>query len=256
MRSRGLGPVVGGRALLLVAVTALSAGAAPAAGETVTVVATRDATLFQDTDGDTASGAGPALFAGMNSQRNIRRALVRFDLADRVPRGSRVVEAELKLLVLNAPNRTVQPMTVHRLLGDWGEGESFSEGGLGDAATTGDATWIHAFFPGTPWRAPGGDFEPEASAAANVPPEGPVAWTGALLVDDVQAWIDEPESAFGWLLRGEETEPASARRFGSREDSDPADRPALVVKFIPPDRQRESTWGREKARWRTPRSGN
>jgi hypothetical protein len=49
---------------------------------------------------------------------------------------------------------------------------------------------------------------------------------------DVQSWIDNPSSNFGWLLRStSEASPKTARRFGSREDF--LNTPLLRIEYEP-----------------------
>jgi hypothetical protein len=47
----------------------------------------------------------------------------------------------------------------------------------------------------------------------------------------VQAWLADPTSNHGWLLRGDETAGGSSKRFESRESPDPSLQPVLVVEF-------------------------
>jgi hypothetical protein len=51
------------------------------------------------------------------------------------------------------------------------------------------------------------------------------------MVADVQGWLDTPANNHGWILIGPE-DVQSAKRFGSRENSDVALRPALVLEFV------------------------
>jgi hypothetical protein len=48
----------------------------------------------------------------------------------------------------------------------------------------------------------------------------------------VQGWIDAPASNHGWLLRGDESQTATAKAFGTREESTASHRPALTVTFM------------------------
>ncbi|MBL8746907.1 MAG: hypothetical protein JNK58_11190, partial [Phycisphaerae bacterium] len=50
---------------------------------------------------------------------------------------------------------------------------------------------------------------------------------------EVQSWVVDPGSNFGWLILGNESAPSTAKRFDSRENDDPAFRPVLTVTFIP-----------------------
>jgi hypothetical protein len=53
-------------------------------------------------------------------------------------------------------------------------------------------------------------------------------------VADVQSWLDDPATAFGWLVTGNEIDLNTAKKFGSREAIDPALRPRLAVEYTAP----------------------
>ena len=48
---------------------------------------------------------------------------------------------------------------------------------------------------------------------------------------DVQRWLDDPATNFGWLLLGDESENQTTKRFDSKENPDQEDRPILTVEF-------------------------
>jgi len=103
--------------------------------------------------------------------------------------------------------------------------------GGGGLAANGDATWLHASYPSIFWNSPGGDFVPQPSATRTVGTLGFHTWqTSIALVADVQHWLQNPNANFGWLMLGEESSP-SAKRFDTREATDPALRPRLIVHF-------------------------
>ncbi len=223
---RGAGWTLG--SLLLGALIACAH--APRAGaDSVAIVASRDNTLFQDADGDTSNGSGPVFFAGNNNQSRTRRALLRFDLAAHLDAEVRVDSVSLRLQVSSAPNATPQLFTLHPMLGDWGEGTSYALGGSGAPAAPTDATWLHAFYPSTFWAGPGGDFLLPASSTQTVGGVGAYDWTSPGMLDDVRAWVSGAVENFGWMIRGGEGDPATVRRFESRESLVPADRPTLTV---------------------------
>lgn len=232
-----------------VAALALSAGAAGAGS--ITVFPAADNTLFEDADGDTSNGAGPALFAGSNNQNGgrIRRILLRFDFAARLPHDAVIDKVSLRLFLSRTSDAIPRLMSLHRVTANWGEGASSANGGTGARAREGDATWIHAFYPLQPWQSPGGDFWPVASATRMVDDVGVVTFAGSELLADVRAWRDQPNSNFGWIIRGDENEPGTARRFDSREADDPNSRPALTIQFSTPDPPRTMSWGLLKARY-------
>lgn len=56
-----------------------------------------------------------------------------------------------------------------------------------------------------------------------------------MMASDVQAWLDDPNSNFGWIVIGDELpNQSSAKRFDSRESSDTGNRPVLTIEFEPP----------------------
>lgn len=225
--SRSVGSVRIAALLILLTFSTVSASGA----EIVTLMPERDATLFEDVTGTTASGSGPTLFVGDNRILVTRRALVRFDLASLIPPDAVVLSVELGLHVSDAPDETPRDVTLHRVLVDWGEGSSASSGGGGAVALAGDATWLHRFYPGRYWANPGGDFEPSSSARAMLGSAGWQSWSGCGLVQDVQGWIDDPSSNHGWLLKGEEGTASSARGLSSSENQQPELHPYLRIEY-------------------------
>ena len=228
-------PAMAGVGVLICAL-AIAAGGTDAFAELAFVRPCRDATLIEDPAGALANGAGPAIFSGrINSvSRSIRRALLAFDVAAAVPPGSTVTGARL-WLNLSATSGGPATVGLHRLLQDWGEGPSASSGGGGAPAAPGDSTWIHRFFDDVFWTLPGGDFAPESRGEAVVDQPGLYVWgTTPGMVADVQSWLDQPDSAHGWILLGDETAPQTVKRFDSREAQEEANRPLLEIEFVPP----------------------
>lgn len=160
---------------------------ATAAAETVSIEASRDATMIQHPDGALANGAGPALFAGRNNQdeNSIRRALVHFDIAGVVPRPAIIQDVRL-VLYLTPSNTGPREIRVHRVLADWSEGASSSSGGGGDDAGPGDVTWIHRTYDTDFWTISGGQFVGHPSAALDVSDPGYFTWEGRGLTRDVR----------------------------------------------------------------------
>lgn len=206
-----------------------------AAAGTVTVVADRDATLFEHPDGALASGAGLSLFAGRNNfaDNGVRRGLLRFDLAGTLPPGGRQTVETVVLVVTNLTESNAAPREyrLHRVLADWGEGGSSSAGGGGAPAEPGDATWIHTFHAQDFWLQNGGQFDGEPSARLIVAGPGTYRFESPQLARDIAQWAEKPELNFGWILIGDETTRQTVRAFGSRENPDPAVRPLLEITF-------------------------
>jgi hypothetical protein len=224
---------------ICVRVAALSLGfsSAALADETVLLGASRDNTLYESADGSLSSGGGITLFAGRTNQPaglSLRRGLLNFDVAASLPAGAVITDVALTLYSDQFSNTQDETVSVHRLLADWGEGDSVPPGGgLGGPAATGDATWLHTFYPSQTWTSPGGDFVSGASASAIVGGAGFYVWSSPQMIADVQLWIDTPGSAFGWLLAGNESAARSAKRFATREEATPEWRPLLRVNWIP-----------------------
>lgn len=231
---------------LLLAASTLVDSAATAG--VLTVEARRDNTLFEDAEGDTSNGSGPSLFAGRNSQGRVRRALVLFDVESSLPPGALVDSATLQLHLSSSSDPSPRVTRVHRVLASWGEGASVSGGGGGAPAEHDDATWLHAFFPGTFWTSPGGDFATPPSASLTVAGEGDWAWRDPRLTADVQAWLAEGEN-HGWVVIGDETGHGTARRFDSREYPNPDRRPRLTLHYSMVTQALPLSWGGLKQRF-------
>ncbi|QOJ18716.1 MAG: hypothetical protein HRU76_14480 [Phycisphaeraceae bacterium] len=212
-------------------------GPASARADQVVLVADRDNTLYERPAGDVSNGAGQRFFAGRTGQQvdGVRRGLLRFDVAGAVPPGSVITGVTLRLNMsrTRAGNRTV---SIHRLLSDWGEGPSdaFGEEGDGTTAEPGDATWLHRFHDTVFWTQPGGDYVAAASASRVVGGLGAYVWGSTpAMVADVQAWLDNPGSNFGWIVIGDESTTTTAKRFDSREHPTQANRPRLTIDYLP-----------------------
>ncbi|MQG84062.1 MAG: hypothetical protein FI702_12185 [SAR202 cluster bacterium] len=122
---------------------------------------------------------------------------------------------------------------LHILTTDWGVGESKAAGGQGGRTTaqTGDATWIHTHDTAM-WTNASGDFVAEASAATSVGGLGKYEWSSDQMNADVQAWLDDAATNFGWILIGNENKIKTANRFDTMESSESA-WPTLTIEFTP-----------------------
>ncbi len=222
-----------GIASFLMCMIALSA----AAQSEVMLEPSKDNTLYQDVEGAFSNGAGNHMFAGRTNESTnfLRRALVHFDVSQ-IPAGSTANTVELTMRMSRAISGA-HSIALHRVSVDWGESTSDAPGQEGGnpraAAEPGDATWIHTFSPSSNWQTAGGDFEPSASATASVAGVGNYTWTStAALVSDVQQWVDNASSNFGWIVIGAEDIATSAKRFDTRESTSP---PQLRIQYQPPN---------------------
>lgn len=196
----------------------------------------RDTSIFSFLD--QAGGASSGLFTGRTGASAggaANRALLAFDLSS-IPADADIVSVELRLFQQQAANGSGdRTLTLHRLTADWGEAGSNAGSGLGAPPEPGDATWTKRFHPDVFWDAAGGDFAgtPSASAVSPQATEVYVSWTGSGLEDDVEAWLEDPDDNHGWILVGDESEPQTGRKFGSRETGNLDGRPTLIVTYEP-----------------------
>ncbi|QDT71580.1 PEP-CTERM sorting domain-containing protein [Lacipirellula limnantheis] len=241
------------RFLWMLAAVAALPGRQPAMAMTMTLGAKQDATMFQNNP-DNGSGGGNGLFAGTNgAQTSPRRALIAFDVAAGLPSSVVIHDVELTLFLGQFPNvGAVASSTIglHPVTSSWGEGltqlqtppnDTFGGLGQGAAALDGDVTWnnrFHSATTPTAWTNPGGDFEPTSSASTVVTRNlntGYVWNSTDALIDDVQGWLDAPQSNFGWMLKNaDEVTPATFRGFYSSQTATPQLRPHLTVSFSLP----------------------
>lgn len=212
------------------------------------LIADRNNTLYEtdmdepDDLNEFSNGGGIFLFAGrtnIDAGFRLRRGLIHFDLSS-VPAGSEIIFAELTLFQSKSPPDAFPVITsLHRLLEEWGEGESNAIGaeGQGAPAQPGDATWFHRIYDSLLWTDAGGTFEVAASASTTVGQAlEDYTWNcSSDLVDDVQAWLDNSAVNFGWIIIGNEDGGGNARRFNSRNNADEETRPRLRVVYRPPE---------------------
>jgi len=217
---------------LAVAAALSSLGGSLASAGIVNINPSKDNTLYEydPLDGDRSNALGFHFFAGETGMNELRRGVLAFDIAGNVPSGSTITAVSFSVNMSRTPTNTAYVVELHRLLADWGEGTSVAPGEEGDGApaTPNDATWRHRFFDTIFWSTQGGDFSATVSASQMVGQVGQYTWSSAQMVADVQAWLDNPASNFGWLMLGDETAIATAKRFDTRESASP---PMLTIEF-------------------------
>jgi len=200
----------------------------------INIFPSKDNTLYQynPNEGDLSNALGNHFFTGTTGFGEIRRGVLAFDIAGNIPPGSTITAASLSLNMSRGFNGTARTTELHKLLADWGEGTSQAPGeeGSGAPATANDATWRHRFYDTVFWTTQGGDFSPTVSASQSVGPAGQYMWSSAQMVADVQSWLDNPASNFGWLVLGDESTSPTAKRFDTRESASP---PVLTIDYVP-----------------------
>lgn len=193
----------------------------------------KDATLIQEITPELATGSSEFIYVGrIQRDLGIRRGLVQFDLST-IPANATIQTVVIKLFVVKGRADTMD-LKVHRVTNSWGEGSSNSFGGAGGAAALNDATWVSRFF-GTSlkWTSQGGDYLSTISASKMLSEEGNVSYeiTDAQLVSDVVFWLNNPSLNHGWLL--EDDTALSAKAIASRQNTNAAIRPQLIIQWTP-----------------------
>ncbi len=239
-----------------------------ACAELLSMTSSKDNTLYEYDPADPQSplnsnGSGDFFSAGRNRSRSlIRRGLIQFDLSS-IPTGAVVVPATaaLTLEVIDMPKRDTtgesRDFWLVRLDRDWGEGASEANAGVSGAgsgapAMEEDATWLHTMYdpaihdPRNPNPVDPG-YWPQEGALGNVPLDptvygdpagtvpaapylGPVTFALPAMEADINAWVANPTSNFGWIVLGDErigdSSRSSNRGFASGEH---ADHPPLLT---------------------------
>ena len=200
----------------------------------INITPSKDNTLYEynPDDGDRSNALGLHFFAGNTAEPEIRRGVIAFDIAGNIPPGSTIIAVTLSLNMSRTAFDDPRTIELHDLLADWGEGTSMAPGEEGDGApaTPNDATWRHRFFDTIFWTNEGGDFSATVSATQSVGPIGQYTWSSPQMIADVQSWLDNPSSNFGWLVLGDESTTATSKRFDTRESASP---PVLTIQYIP-----------------------
>jgi hypothetical protein len=220
---------------------ALAAGAlfiASARADTITLGANHDNTLYQDPMGSLSNGAGDGVYAGKSGQNLVRRGLMSFSLTSGGPQGTGIpvgstITAVTLTLRMSRTTAGATPVALHGTQAAWGEAGSVGSGS-GATAAPGDATWTYRFSNTSSWSVAGGDFRESASAVTSVADVGVYTWSTEEMVGDVQEWLNNPATNFGWTIVGDETTLATAKKFDSRESATPGAAPSLVVVYTAP----------------------
>lgn len=222
--------------LLIVLATALFANESFSVQDTARMYPSADNTLYEDASGSLSNGVGQYLFTGTTVTSLKRRGVVKFNFVDIIPPCANIVSVTLRLHM----SRTIsadQTVELRKLHQDWGEGDSdaLGEEGTGTAAEPFDATWKHTFYDDQFWSRDGGDFSDSVSASIPVGANGFYTWgSTSKMVEDAQGWLSDPASNAGWLLLGNESLFATAKRFDSRENDSISFRPFLTVIYDNP----------------------
>ena len=212
-------------AVIVTTASLLWTPAASAAIATIEAVNIQDNTVAEGDFPDNSSGACDSIFAGDTDNAFARRALMRFDVGAQIPPGATINSVTLTLTTTRGGNNVDSTMDLHPLNAAWVEGSnSCGTRGGGQGESGGD---------GVTWNTQPG-FGPSSGSAQSVG-GNPVVWNSTTaMVADVEGWVNNPGTNFGWIVIGDENtlpenpDDETAKRFDSSEGGAP---PVLVIDF-------------------------
>lgn len=158
----------------------------------------------------------------------VRRSIVRWDLAGYLPLGSDVLAATVELYRFDGYAENDMPVALYRLTREWVEGSGVTPW-PGPGYVADGATWIEAG-PGIPWTAPGGDYDPTVVGHATLPAGTGNGWVRWDATAAVAAWVEQGQPNHGLLLRPLSGD-YSYHYYHSRDAESVALRPRLVVTY-------------------------
>lgn len=202
---------------------AILLSAASVRADSLILNAANDTTLFATSAGNNLGGT-TNFVVGTTATGAPNRGLLRFDIAGQIPANATINSASLVLFDSSSGSGfTASTFGLYRLLVGWGEGNKI--GNNGQPATAGEATWVYSFYTNTSWSTPGAaagvDFVSTPSATNFISVAGVTnTWSSTpTLVSDVQSWLDNTGTNFGWIIVSDgEFSAQTARRFSSREN--------------------------------------
>jgi hypothetical protein len=219
---------------LVIATSLGGIGPGLAIADVININPVKDNTLYEydPAEGDQSNALGNHFFAGETGMGELRRGVLAFDIAGNIPAGSTILGVTLSLNMSRTGVDTARTIELHKLLANWGEGTSVAPGEEGDGApaTPNDATWRHRFFDTIFWTTAGGDFSAMVSASQSVGALGMYMWSSPQMIGNVQSWLNNPATNFGWLVLGDESDILTAKRFDTRESASP---PVLTIQYTP-----------------------
>ncbi|MBW2974170.1 DNRLRE domain-containing protein, partial [Candidatus Woesearchaeota archaeon] len=156
------------------------------------------------------------------------RTLIEFNLSS-IPGDAVITNAVLSLYYsedIDASGNRIHG--VHRVLESWEEGS-----GLGDTndANINGTTWDERWYSQN-WASAGGSFNSTATDTQTVGDSESYGWIEWNVTSDVQYFLGNPGSNFGWLIKDTDEATLSTRKYyNSTEDPDASSWPKLEVNY-------------------------
>jgi hypothetical protein len=213
--------------------------------------AIKDGTIFNNQaatspNGNYGAGGSELLQVGYASPSSMyARALIQFDLSS-LPANA-VIESVSLEFTLGSSGTFIPEISVHKMNQSWTEGTtSFctynnpcNTQGIAIAPGGTDVTWNESSYSGTgtnSWTTNGGTFSLPASATSIELGASTILYNSIGLKNDVQDWVSNSATNFGWILKTDFITNSSAmRRFRSREGAvvsgNTSTAPKLVITY-------------------------
>jgi len=194
---------------------------------------------------DNTCGGGDSLKVGVDENGNELRSLLKFDVSS-IPAGAHITYVGLRLYLESKTGSGAGDLKLHPLTHDWSEGAKACSGNGIHATQSDESTWSDASYSSTSWPTPGGSFSPTESSARF---SGAFAHASVFhywrqrnmeatppLIEDVQRWIDQPASNYGWILKADvfkrNTLPShSVWQYASSESQITSQMPRLLIEY-------------------------
>ncbi len=192
---------------------------------TIPIVSAAETTIQASADSYMNEGAKDTNYGGQTyievsskpSAWGNARGILKFDLSS-IPSGSTITSVTLSLYLYSTRGYD-RTYCIHKVTKNW------TESGV---------TWNK--YDGTNnWTTSGGDYEATASATVTAGAVWNiwVNWSSSTLVSDVQGFVNNPSTNFGWIIK-DQTEGSSNQdwvRFYSKEYTETTLRPKLAVTY-------------------------
>jgi hypothetical protein len=217
-----------------------------------TLYATKDAGIFNNAAGTAVqanygSGGSNQMHVGLFNGGVYGRSLLQFNLSS-IPSNATITNVVLTFSD-GGNGQNIPQIFVHKLTQGWTEGNANSACPFSGACNVPgvaltsqtDVTWRETSYSGGAltnlWLTTGGNFAATASTTSTAEGNNAKLFSSAGLIQDVQNWVNNPTSNFGWLLKMDEalTSPSTMQRYRTKEGAsasgDNTTAPKLVVTY-------------------------
>lgn len=178
------------------------------------------------------NGGDTTFFTGVSGQGNNMRGLIGCTLPSAIDSRATVTQVTLTLTTAGLGTTGTTPPTaatesLYPVAQSWGEGNKVGNTTgtyvVGQACTSGEATWNQSQCSISNWTTAGGTVSGGVSASASSPGSigASVVFSslGGGMVVDVENWANSPSNNYGWLVLSSSSVAGQAQRYSSHEAS-------------------------------------